>query len=180
MSSIEITTHNFIIRPFERKDLVKFANYRASESVARYQSWADYTYQDAIKLFESMDYATFGAAGQWYQLAISDKSNDAIVGDLAIHFIDAEQVEIGFTVAPEFQGKNVATEAISGLINYLFGCLGKHRIIATTDTRNIASYKLLEKMGFRREGHFIKNIFFKGEWSDEYQYALLRSESKII
>ncbi|MCG7548085.1 GNAT family protein [Pseudoalteromonas sp. Of7M-16] len=180
MSSIKITTQNFILRPFEKKDLMKFTSYRALGSVARYQNWADYTYQDAIKLFESMDYATFGSAGKWYQLAISDKGTDTLLGDLAIHFIDAEQVEIGFTVAPEFQGKNVATEALSGLINYVFGCLGKHRIIATTDARNKASYKLLEKVGFRREGHFIKNVFFKGAWSDEYQYALLRSESNII
>ncbi len=174
-----ITTQNFIIRPFEKKDLMTFASYRSLESIARYQSWTNYTYQDAVELFESMDYSTFGTVGQWYQLAISSIEHDELVGDLAIHFIDAEQVEIGFTVAPEFQGKNVATEAVSGLLKYLFGCLGKHRVVATTDADNQASHKLLEKLGFRREGHFIQNIFFKGAWGDEYQYALLHSESRF-
>ncbi len=61
-------------------------------------------------------------------------------------------------------------------LHYAFGELNKHRVIATTDVLNVASHRLLEKLGFRREGHFIQNIFFKGAWSDEYQYALLRSE----
>ncbi len=52
----------------------------------------------------------------------------------------------------------------------------KHRVIAITDTRNTASFKLLEKLGFRREGHYVQNIFFKGAWGDEYLYALLASE----
>ena len=57
--------------------------------------------------------------------------------------------------------------------------LKKHRVVATTDVENTASYRLLETLGFRREGHFIQNIFFKGAWGDEYQYALLRSEGKF-
>lgn len=58
----------------------------------------------------------------------------------------------------------------------MFGELNKHRVIAITDTENTAAYRLLEKLGFRREGHFIKNVFFKGAWGDGYQYALLRDE----
>ena len=74
------------------------------------------------------------------------------------------------------QGKGVATEAVSSFLCYVFGELNKHRVVATTDVNNVASNRLLDKLGFRREGHFIQNVFFKGAWGDEYQYALLRSE----
>jgi len=165
-----------VIRAFKRKDLKIFAQYRSDELVAKYQSWTNYTYEDAVKLFEDMDYSTFGTVGCWYQLAIALQDSDELVGDLAVHFIDQDQLEIGFTIAPVYQGKHVATEAVSCFIGYVFNELKKHRVVATTDTENTASYGLLEKLKFRREGHFIKNIFFKGAWGDEYQYGLLRTE----
>lgn len=171
-----LKTENYVIRAFERKDLETFTRYRSQEVVAKYQSWTSYTYLDAVELFESMDYSTFGSEGNWYQLAISSIDSDELLGDLAVHFIDQEQIEIGFTVCPEQQGKGVATEAVSSFIRYVFGELYKHRVVAITDADNTASYRLLEKLGFRREAHFIQNVFFKGAWGDEYQYALLRSE----
>jgi RimJ/RimL family protein N-acetyltransferase len=174
-----LKTENLVIRAFERKDLDVFALYRSQEMVAKYQSWASYTYQDAIELFEGMDYSAYGTEGDWYQLAISTRETDELIGDLAVHFVDADQIEIGFTVSPQHQGKSVATEAVARFLRYVFGELNKHRVVATTDVENTASYRLLEKLGFRREGHFIQNIFFKGAWGDEYQYALLRSEQRF-
>lgn len=178
MQSI-LKTENFTIRAFEKKDLEVFAQYRSLDAVAKYQSWTSFTYHDAIALFDSMDYSTFGTVGNWYQLAISTLESDEIVGDLAVHFIDQEQIEIGFTVSPRHQGKSVATEVLSGFLGYVFGDLKKHRVVAITDADNSAACRLLEKLGFRREGHFIKNVFFKGRWGDEYLHALLRSESKF-
>lgn len=169
-------TERFVIRAFELKDLEAFALYRAQPEVAKYQSWSDYTLADAQGLWEKADYSNFGVVGHWYQLAIAERDSDEIVGDLALHFVDEEQMEMGFTIASQFQGQGVATEALSRVLSYLFNDLKKHRIVATTDAENLASYRLLEKVGFRREAHFIKNIFFKGAWGDEYQYALLSSE----
>jgi RimJ/RimL family protein N-acetyltransferase len=171
-----LKTENLVIRAFEERDLKTFAQYRSQEVVAKFQSWTSFTYQDAVELFESMDYSTFGREGNWYQLAISSLDTDELVGDLAVHFIDQEQIELGFTVCPDHQGKGVATEAVSSFLRYAFGELYKHRVVATTDAENTASYRLLEKLAFRREAHYIQNIFFKGTWGDEYLYALLRSE----
>jgi len=179
MSAPVLNTENFVIRAFEKKDLEAFTHYRSQEVVAKYQSWTDFTYQDAVELFENMDYSTFGTAGNWYQLAITMRATDELVGDLAVHFVDQDQIEIGFTVSPEHQGKSVASEAVSSLLGYVFGVLNKHRVIATTDAENTAAQRLLEKLSFRREAHFVQNIFFKGAWGDEYQYALLRSEEKF-
>ncbi len=54
--------------------------------------------------------------------------------------------------------------------------MGLHRIIATCDPRNTASYRVMEKTGMRREGHSIKCIRKDGEWVDEYFYAILDEE----
>lgn len=176
MNTPIIRTKNTVIRAFERKDLKVFAAYRSQEQVAKYQSWTDYSYQDAIELFEGMDYSLFGQHDNWFQLAIALQETDELIGDLAVHFIDQEQVEIGFTVSPDYQGKNIASDAVACFLNYLFDELNKHRVVATTDVKNTASYRLLEKLGFRREAHLVQNVFFKGAWGDEYQYGLLRSE----
>lgn len=173
---IYFETERLICRAFERADLQAFTAYRADPEVARYQSWQDYQYQDALALFENLQQTPFGANGTWMQLALVCRQTQALVGDLALHFIDAQQVEIGFTLASEHQGKGLAREALQGLLVYLFERLGKHRVSAITDVKNRAAWGLLERLGFRREAHYRDNIFFKGSWGSEYGYGLLARE----
>lgn len=179
MSAPVLNTDHLIIRAFQRKDLEQFARYRASDAVARYQSWTDFTYNDAVELFESTDYSTFGRQGSWYQLAITTCQEDELVGDLAVFFAGQDQVEIGFTIAPQHQHQNIASEAVSRLLDYLFGDLCKHRVVATTDARNTAANRLLEKLGFGRKRQLTQSVFFKGEWAEEYRWVLLSSEEKF-
>jgi RimJ/RimL family protein N-acetyltransferase len=51
-----------------------------------------------------------------------------------------------------------------------------HRVIAISDVENTASFRVLERLGFRREGHFVENLMFKGKWASEYHYAMLARE----
>jgi RimJ/RimL family protein N-acetyltransferase len=89
---------------------------------------------------------------------------------------EPRQVELGFTLSAEHQGQGYATEAVMRWLEYVFESLNKHRLIAITDCLNDRSIALLERVGMRREGHYIQNVWFKGAWGDEYQYAILRSE----
>ena len=171
-----ILTENLIIRQLAESDLPAFASYRAIPEVARYQNWSNYTLHDAELLFAKMCGLPFAKEGEWFQLSIKFRNSDALAGDLAVHFIDSQQVEIGFTLSPEYQKKGIALEALTGLLNYLFHDIKRHRVIAITDVENSASCRLLEKAGFRKEAHFIENIFFKGSWGSEYVYAILGSE----
>jgi hypothetical protein len=54
--------------------------------------------------------------------------------------------------------------------------LDLHRVIAITDVENFASFRMLDRLGFRREGHFVENLIFKGQWSSEYYYAMFERE----
>src|SRR5690606_14358376 len=68
------------------------------------------------------------------------------------------------------------SEAISRLLDYLLLELDLHRLYAITDCQNIPSIALLERLGLRREGHFIQNIPSGHGWADEYLYAILQDE----
>ena len=100
------------------------------------------------------------------------------MGDLALK-LDADeprQAEVGFTLAPAHQGKGYATEALEALLEYAFDSFGLHRVVAITDALNTPAAALLERVGLRREGHFIENIFFKGAWGSEFLFAVLERE----
>lgn len=70
----------------------------------------------------------------------------------------------------------MATEAARAVIDFAFDTLELNRVIATTDCRNAPSVALLERLGMKRAGHFRHNLWFKGEWCDEFHYAVLREE----
>jgi aminoglycoside 6'-N-acetyltransferase len=89
---------------------------------------------------------------------------------------DPRLCEIGFTLAPGYQGRGYGTEAVRLLLSYLFITRSKHRISACCDARNAASAALLERLGMRREGHLRQSSWFKGEWTDDLLYGLLRDE----
>ncbi|GAE90169.1 N-acetyltransferase [Acetivibrio straminisolvens JCM 21531] len=90
--------------------------------------------------------------------------------------------EIGYVFNPQYYGNGYATESCRAVIDYGFKKLKARRIVAMCNPENIASWKLLERLNMRREGHLLKNIFFKrdekGEciWVDTYEYAILIDE----
>jgi RimJ/RimL family protein N-acetyltransferase len=85
--------------------------------------------------------------------------------------------EIGWTIHPAYQRQGYATEAAAALLHYGFAEMKLHRIIATCQPENVASYRVMEKIGMRREGHF-QQCIYRGDdqWWDEYFYAMLAQE----
>jgi RimJ/RimL family protein N-acetyltransferase len=116
--------------------------------------------------------------GTWLQLALVLLESGEVIGDCGIHFRQDEprQVELGITLAPAQQGRGLATEALSGVLGYVFDSLGKHRALAVTDAENRAAAGLFRRLGFRQEAHFVEHVWFKGAWGSEYVFALLRWE----
>jgi RimJ/RimL family protein N-acetyltransferase len=86
--------------------------------------------------------------------------------------------EIGYSLVPSERGKGYCTEAVRIRVDYLFLSRDTMRIQACTDTRNLASQKVLEKAGFKKEGTMRKYFFIRGEFRDAYIYSILREEWK--
>jgi len=174
-----LETKRLIMRPFQDSDLQSFAAYRADPLVAEYQGWSmPYTQKDAAQLITEMKQQQPAIPGQWYQLALEVKASGVMIGDCAFYTLtnDPRQAEIGFTLARPYQGQGYAYEAVARLLDYLFGELKLHRVRANCDVENQHSSKLLERLGMRREAHFVENLWFKGRWSSEYWYGMLQRE----
>jgi len=86
--------------------------------------------------------------------------------------------EIGFALIPSERGKGYGSEAVTVFVDYIFLSRDLVRIQARTDVRNIGSQKILEKVGFKREGIVRKSMFIHGEWRDTQLYSILREEWK--
>ncbi len=173
-----LETERLILRRFSDADLGLFYAYVNDPLVARYQTWDSYTEEQAREAIERQKILEPGLPGQPFIFAVELKETKTLIGHVALTLKkeDEQQAEIGFTFSREYHGKGLAAEAASCVLEYTFNSLGLHRIIAVTDCENEKSVALLGRLGMRREGHFIQNIWFKGKWGSEYLYALLREE----
>jgi RimJ/RimL family protein N-acetyltransferase len=173
-----IESERLILRRFRDSDLAPFVAYRNDPEVARYQSWDSFDEQEARAFIREMASDQPGVPGEWFQFAVESKASGGLVGDCALQ-VDGQEpyrAELGFSLAREHQRKGYASEAVSRLLDYAFEELNLHRIVAIADCRNKPSWTLLERVGLRQEGHFHQSVWFKGEWSDEYLYAVLKDE----
>lgn len=170
-------TARLLLRRFTPADAPALAAYRSVPEVSRYQSWeAPVPQEEAERLAVSF------AAGDprrpgWFQYAVERRDAPGLIGDLGVcRSEDERQAELGFTFAPEFQGHGYATEAVARTVRFLLLEEGLHRVSAACDGRNVRSAKLLERVGFRREGHLVQSTWIKGEWTDDVLFGLLASE----
>jgi RimJ/RimL family protein N-acetyltransferase len=84
--------------------------------------------------------------------------------------------EIGYGINSDFQGLGYMTEAVQAVLNFGFGELALHRIWATTDVENVASCRVLEKVGMVQEGLLRQDKLVRGQWRDSFLYAVLEGE----
>lgn len=89
----------------------------------------------------------------------------------------ASEARIGYTLDPSVHGRGLGTELALGLLSLAFDDLGLHRVTATCFADNHPSWRLLERVGMRREAHSVKDAWHAEHgWVDGYTYAILRTE----
>jgi [ribosomal protein S5]-alanine N-acetyltransferase len=135
------------------------------------------TLAETRRLIRAMERRVVTDQAGWQQFAVIDCSNDGYLGDIGVNFDTPRnrQAEIGFAFAPEARQRGLATEAVGALVDLLFA-RGRHRLIALTDMRNVATQRLLEKLRFRREAVHLQSWAEGDRWFDEVAYARLASE----
>ncbi len=183
MSQIEVVyeTPRLLIRRFLASDLQDAFEILSEPEVAKYEFWDAFTFEETRDDLEIQSAVLPGTFEVWNEFAVvlkpGEKSSGKVIGNISFRINDAvqRQAEIGFHFNVAFHGLGYGQESVTGLIEYLWK-LGAYRIWAVSDIRNKASWKLMERLGMRREGHMVHNCFVKGEWCDEYHYALLEPE----
>ena len=175
---LPLTTRRLEIRALDRRDITRFTHYRNLVDVWRYQDWdVPYTRDHAHSLIDSQEGITGPVLGAWVQLAVDD--GGGLAGDIAVWLDPAGQLAmVGYTLAPEAQGRGYATEAVGAVVDRLFAKSRVHRVAATLDPRNLESARVLERLGFRYEGCALRAALVRGEWEDDDRYAILADERR--
>lgn len=176
-----LRTERLILRPLTLDDKYELFKYHADAEVNKYQGWIPKSIED-VELFINKISKQVNEPGTWFQFVIVEQKNQKIVGDLGVHFWDKEnkQVEIGCTLNKDFHHFGYATESIKRVIDYLFNDLNKHRIITSIDPGNKNSIRLVERVGFRKEGHFVESLLINGNWVDDVIYAMIEKDWEKI
>lgn len=165
-------TRRLILRRYKEEDLEDFYAYMRDEKVLRYEPYKPITYEEA-----KMDLQN--RIQNEAMIAVERKEDHRMIGNIYFAKEEWESMELGYVFNKTFWKQGYATESCSALIDYAFQ-QGIHRIFAMCDPNNLNSWKLLERLGFVREAHLRKNVyFFKDEqgspiWKDTYIYSLLR------
>lgn len=176
---MEFITDRLYIRPLLLEDEAAVFKYRSDSETNKYQSWIPKEIEDVEVFIEKLS-DKINVPETWFQFVIFERETDVLIGDIGIHFMDSlnKQVEVGCTLNKEYHGKGYATESLRTIINYLINTLDKHRVIASIDPGNSDSIKLFERLGFRKEAHFVESFFSNGKWQDDLVFALLAREWK--
>ncbi|SDG93985.1 Protein N-acetyltransferase, RimJ/RimL family [Pelagibacterium luteolum] len=179
MSYFPIETERLLLRQFRLSDVDATAAYEGLPEVARYCSWEPRTrrrIKELIPRWIAMD--GLGAKSEGIQYAVVLKASGRQIGDCVLMFDDiaARQGQLGYVMDPAHQGRGYTTEAARAVLGVGFDRVGLHRISARCDTRNFASWRVMEKLSMRREAHFREHAIFKGEWDEEFVYAMLEDE----
>lgn len=148
---------------------------RADPEVARYQGWCP---ADLVAAREFIDVQPLSPSHGWLQRAIRLRQGGTLIGDLGVYLPKDlhDPVEFGVSITPAYQARGFSTEAARALFDFVFEQLGRHRIQASVDPRNLASVTMLGALGMRPEAHHRESLWFKGEWVDDVIFAILDHE----
>jgi RimJ/RimL family protein N-acetyltransferase len=145
-----IVTERLRLRRSRPDDADPISSYRSKPEVRRYQGW-DRTDPEGIRSeLEAMMGRSPGEPGGWVQLSVETLDGGGLVGDVGLSPADEPGViKVGYTMAPEHQGRGYATEAVRALVSYIFDALGAEVVRAYASAENTPSIRVAEKIGMR-------------------------------
>lgn len=174
-----IVTRRLRLRPFKATDIDDVLAYHSRAEVAQFQYWEPRTRSEVEdKVHEWSRASMLVNDGDVLILAVEMAERNTVIGDVTLFLrsVEARQGEIGFSFHTEFGGRGLATEAVRALVDWGFREAKLHRIFGRCDAKNERSWKLMERLGFRCEAHFHEHARFKGQWDEEFLYAILERE----
>ena len=178
-----LTTVRLILRKFTPDDFSAVHSYASRADNTVYMPWGpngeEHTREfirTAIAKAEEVPLAV-------RQFAVVLKETGCLIGGCTISAA-GEKGSLGWIISRDHWNRGYCTELGRALLDFGFGELGLHRIVAVCDAENAASYRVMEKIGMRREGLFLEarpaNKNSDKQYGDEYRYAILRDEYESL
>ena len=168
---IIVETERLVLRRYKEEDLHDLIEYLSDKEVVEYEPYKPLTFNETKENLE-------WRIGTDEMIAVELKKSHKMIGNVYMGKREFEAMEMGYVFNRNYWDNGYATESCKALIQQAFSN-GTHRIYAECDPRNKSSWKLLEALGFQREAHLRKNVYFwKDEnerpiWKDTYIYAKL-------
>lgn len=173
-----IQTDRLLLREFVLADEADVHEFAGDPIVSRYTDWGpntpDVTHEVVLSRLEQQQ--------KWpreeINLAIELRDTGKVIGAIGLRISDYEHgiADFGYVLNREFWNQGLITEAAHAVVERAFFAYNLHRLIATCDSRNVGSIRVMEKIGMRREGYFRRDVYQKGEWRDSYLYAILDND----
>lgn len=172
-AEVILTTERLVLRRLRVDEADAVAEYKNDPEVARYQDWdLPYPVEEIAAKIAAYEQRPWPSPGAGLNVAIEYEGE--LIGDLGVGWDDAgTEAEIGYTLRLDHQGKGLATEAVAAVVERLF-FEGVDRITSSLDPENVASIRVLEKVGFHYEAS--SRIQIRGAWVEDQLHVIVRGD----
>ena len=175
-----LTTARLHLRDYEEDDWRRVHEYASDAEVCRYMEWGPNSADDTREFIRSTVESRRASPRRQYAFALTLRSDGTLIGGCGLDIHPHAQGVIGYCLHPGFWGQGYAAEAARALCGVGLRTLGLHRIFATCRPENLASARVMEKVGMTREGLLREHLHYKGQWQSSYLYSILADEYRNL
>lgn len=178
MFPVRLQTKRLVLRELRLDDWTEARALDADPQVVRYQSNDVLDEEGTRKYLERNIASAALTPRRVFDLAICLPDDDRYLGRVGLHLERPEHREaaVWFQLRRDHWGRGYAPEALRAVLDFGFDHLGLHRAYGDCDPRNLASARVMAKVGMVREAHLRENWWLKGEWCSSYLYAVLEQD----
>nr|WP_104909899.1 GNAT family protein [Nostoc sp. 'Lobaria pulmonaria (5183) cyanobiont'] len=176
--NLPLETQRLILRDFVKSDWPAVHKYASDPKVVRYLTFGANSEEDTKNFLQTEISLQGEEHHQHFALAVTLKPRKQLIGICRISIQDTDNKigSIGYCLTQEFWGQGYAPEAVKAVVSFGFQQLDLHRIFANCHPENIASARVMQKIGMQQEGYLREHHWIKGEWRDSWLYAILEHE----
>lgn len=175
---MQLNNNKLLLREFAPEDWKDVHEYASMPEVSIYQTWGPNSPEQSRVFVEEAIAASEESPRKRFAFAVVLKESGIVIGsgELNIRSEANKNGEISYIIHPGYQGQGMGTEVALLLIQFGFSELNLHRIFGTCHPNNIASGKVLQKLGMKYEGRLRENMLIRDGWRDSNLYSILKEE----
>jgi len=173
-----VETNRLILRELKETDIQAVHEYASDPVNSIYVPWGPNTLKETEEFIRLCIEYQHQKDRVDFELAVIEKGSGKLIGICGLHISDKENSGgwIGYCINKPYWRNGYGTEIGKTLLDLGFNQFKLHRIYATCHPSNVASERILQKIGMQKEGHMRKDVRFKGGWRDSLLYAILKEE----
>ena len=173
---IQLTTERLLLRPLVQSDFEAVHTYASDPEVCHYMNFGPNTEEETRVFLRASAQGWAEEPPDNYEFAVTLRGNGDLIGTCGLHLGPFRRAEIGYIYRREAWGQGYGTEAARAVVDFGFRQLGLHRVQARHDAPNVASGRIMQRLGMTCEGRFREAVYRDGEWHDVLLYGILEEE----